>query len=72
MAAASSLLPVTELANELTDEIDAQGAEGFARTFRRADVERLPRLANSSAMAFARPLLLSHRDSPRDSLRDKP
>ena len=37
MAAASSLLPVTELANELTDEIDAQGAEGFARTLRATD-----------------------------------
>ena len=34
---ASHSLPVTELSNELTDEIDAQNAVGFARTLRATD-----------------------------------
>ena len=34
---ASQSLPVTELSNELTDEIDAQNAVGFARTLRATD-----------------------------------
>ena len=33
----SNKIPVTELANELTDDIDSEEAEGFARTLRATD-----------------------------------